>query len=38
MEILLKIFENMKNSGSKKNKLKLDIDFIDNFKQLDVYP
>ena len=33
----LKIFENMKNQRTKKNKLKLDIDFLNNWKQLGVY-
>ena len=35
---MLKIFENMKKLEYKKNKLILDIDFLNNGKQLDVYP
>ena len=39
MEMLQrKIFENIKNQSTIKNKLKLDIDFLNNYKQLGVYP
>ena len=34
----VKIFENMKKLEYKKNKLKLDIDFLTNCKQFGVYP
>ena len=34
----LKILEKMKNQSTKKIKLKLDMDFINNCKQLGVYP
>ena len=34
----LKTFENMKNWSRKKNELKLDIEFLNNCKQLAVYP
>ena len=34
----LKTFENMKNWSRKKNELKLDIEFLNNWKQLAVYP
>ena len=39
MEVLqLKIFENKKKLEHKKNELKLDIEFLNNCKQLGVYP
>ena len=39
MEILqFKIFENMKNCRTKRINYKLDIDFLNNCKQLGVYP